>query len=152
FQVLCVMQNAPAGDLCLPAVEARACRVPQPVALFDLTVEFEPAGGEGLDVRLMHSAELFEAGTIERLAGHLRVLRAAVAGEPEAAVRDLRLLTAPERERLRAWSRTDLERDRRPVHVRFEEWARVSPESVAVECGGERLTYGELNRRANRLA
>src|SRR5262245_9862436 len=38
------------------------------------------------------------------------------------------------------------------VPVRFEERARLTPGSVAVECGGELLTYGELNRSANRLA
>ena len=38
------------------------------------------------------------------------------------------------------------------LHVRFEERARLVPDRVAVVCGGESLTYGELDRRANALA
>ncbi|MCZ8521355.1 MULTISPECIES: non-ribosomal peptide synthetase [Paenibacillus] len=34
----------------------------------------------------------------------------------------------------------------------FEEQARRTPDRTAIICGGEELTYGELNRRANRLA
>ncbi|MDH6125817.1 amino acid adenylation domain-containing protein [Kitasatospora sp. GP82] len=38
------------------------------------------------------------------------------------------------------------------VHQLFEEHARRAPEAVAVVCGDERLTYTELNTRADRLA
>src|SRR5437763_1667940 len=38
------------------------------------------------------------------------------------------------------------------VVARFEERAVRAPEAEAVVCGEERLSYGELNRRANRLA
>lgn len=38
------------------------------------------------------------------------------------------------------------------THERFEEQAARSPGAVAVRCGAQTLTYGELNARANRLA
>ena len=38
------------------------------------------------------------------------------------------------------------------AHHLFEEWAARAPEAVAAECGEARLTYGELNARANQLA
>ncbi|MBM9506848.1 AMP-binding protein [Actinacidiphila acididurans] len=38
------------------------------------------------------------------------------------------------------------------VHALFEVWARRTPSALAVVCGAERVTYGELDRRANRLA
>jgi amino acid adenylation domain-containing protein len=40
----------------------------------------------------------------------------------------------------------------RCIHELFEEQARVRPEAVAVQFGGNQLTYRELNERANRLA
>ncbi|MGH9668366.1 MAG: AMP-binding protein, partial [Bryobacteraceae bacterium] len=52
-----------------------------------------------------------------------------------------------------AWNRTasDYPRDR-SVHELFEEHAQRTPGAIALLCGSERLTYGELNARANRLA
>src|SRR5512138_2395784 len=41
---------------------------------------------------------------------------------------------------------------RRCIHHLFEIQARKSPNSVAVSCGQDAITYGELNERANRLA
>src|SRR5436309_2393435 len=38
------------------------------------------------------------------------------------------------------------------IHRRFEQQAAARPDAVAVECAGTRLTYRELNERANRLA
>ena len=34
----------------------------------------------------------------------------------------------------------------------FEDLAAASPDAIAVVCGEEQLTYGELNERANRVA
>ncbi len=39
-----------------------------------------------------------------------------------------------------------------PVHRSFERWAARSPEAPAVSGAGRSLSYGELNRAANRLA
>ena len=38
------------------------------------------------------------------------------------------------------------------IHQLFEEQARKTPEAMALLFEAERLSYGELNRRANRLA
>ena len=38
------------------------------------------------------------------------------------------------------------------MHELIEEQVERNGEAEAVVCGGERLSYGELNRRANRVA
>src|SRR3954469_6107050 len=40
----------------------------------------------------------------------------------------------------------------RRLHPLFEQSAARAPDQVALVCGGERLTYADLDRRANRLA
>ncbi len=64
------------------------------------------------------------------------------------------MLPGWERERvLYEWNETEGEYPREKcVHELLEEQAGKTPEAVAVVCGEEELSYGELNRRANQLA
>lgn len=50
------------------------------------------------------------------------------------------------------WNQTDASYPRRCVHELIEEQVRRTPEAIAVECGEERLSYRELDVRANQLA
>ncbi|HEV2644144.1 MAG TPA: amino acid adenylation domain-containing protein, partial [Candidatus Elarobacter sp.] len=95
----------------------------------------------------------------DRLCGYMQTALAAVVdaleNEPARALTSVEVI--PERERrqvLVTWNATE-----RPypaasicVHELFEEQASRAPESAALEFEGERLSYGELNGRANRLA
>src|SRR5205807_9974534 len=68
-------------------------------------------------------------------------------------LRELSLVTDGERLQLQEWNRTSRDYPlQRCVHELIEEQAERSPAAVAVVCGEQRLTYMELNRRANRLA
>ena len=72
------------------------------------------------------------------------------AGRPLA---ELPLLTSAERNELLAdWGMAQSVPAEDALHRVFEARARRTPEVVAVSCGEQQLTYGELNRRANRLA
>jgi amino acid adenylation domain-containing protein len=63
------------------------------------------------------------------------------------------VLAAPEMTRvLYEWNATRVERPGVCVHQLFERQAAHSPDAVAVVCGGRRVTYGELDARANQIA
>ncbi|HEV2147847.1 MAG TPA: amino acid adenylation domain-containing protein [Longimicrobiaceae bacterium] len=97
--------------------------------------------------------ELQEAQVDEVAGYYLRVLRA-MAADPSGRVDAVTLLSGEELDRqMGAWNATaaDTPRDR-SFHALFEERAAGAPEAVAVVSEEERLTYGELNARANRLA
>src|SRR6266545_1346775 len=151
FQVMCVLQNTPEGDLTLPGVVIEDYDLPITAAKCDLTLELQ-VSPEALSGLFVYSADLFERSTVERMAGHLGVVLRAIASAPGLPVRELPMLTGGERERLAEWNRTEQEYDRRRVHEQVAEWAAREPERVALVSGGRALTYGELNRRANRLA
>src|SRR6266540_2149113 len=151
FQVMCVLQNAPEGDLTLPGVVVEEYGILGAAAKCDLTLECFDSP-EGLDGHFVYSADLFERSTVERMAGHLEMLLGAIASAPELPVRELPLLTEREWEQLREWNRTELAHACRPAPELFEEQARRQPDAVALACADEELTYGELNERANRLA
>jgi amino acid adenylation domain-containing protein len=77
-----------------------------------------------------------------------------VVANPDQAIDDVAILTATERRTLvDDWNARRATRfSIRPVHRLFEMQVERTPDRVAVVCNGERLTYAELNMRANRLA
>jgi amino acid adenylation domain-containing protein len=109
---------------------------------------------EGLRGMLEYNTDLFDATTIERMAGHFHTLLEGIVTNLEQRIGTLPLLTEPERHQLLvAWNATQTEYPRDLcVHQRFEAQAARTPDRVAVVFEGQRLTYRELNQRANQLA
>ena len=114
---------------------------------------------DGFSVWLEYSTDLFERGTIERmLACYEELLRSALA-DPDARLSALTLLPPEERERVVAeWNDTAAPFPDAPVFAQFEQQVERTPEATALLWPGtggaedERLSYRELDRRANRLA
>jgi amino acid adenylation domain-containing protein len=110
--------------------------------------------GDGFRLTV-HVDEPVEAA---RICGYMeRALRGLVEALEEAPATPLGMLEVlPEVEReqvLHGWNRTQAEYPKdRCIHELFEEWAERTSEAVVVVYEGATLTYGELNRRANRLA
>jgi amino acid adenylation domain-containing protein len=108
----------------------------------------------GLQLEFAYDAGRLERTTVERWSRHfLTLLRAALA-RPETAVSRLPLLEPEERAQLLyGWNETAADYPRnRCLHELFEEQAARTPERTAVQCGEQKLTYEELNRKANRVA
>ncbi|HEU0302653.1 MAG TPA: amino acid adenylation domain-containing protein, partial [Longimicrobium sp.] len=96
---------------------------------------------------------LFDAGTIERMTAHLDALLRAAGENPDAPISTLSILSRDEEETvLRALNATDRPAADAAVHQLVRATAARVPGAVAVEHGGERVTYAELEARANRLA
>ncbi|MCP4662808.1 MAG: AMP-binding protein, partial [bacterium] len=154
LQLMFVLQNTPGSGLELPGVSATALEVDTGTAKFDLTISLEEAEG-GLSGFLEYSTDLFDATTILRLWESWRRLLAAAAADPEQRLAELPLLApAAEQQLLLEWNDGAASYPAATIHELFEEQAATRPEAVAVVCAGsvEQVSYGELNRRANRLA
>ena len=125
-----------------------------PPVKFDLMVSLGDISGGGLAGEIQYSTALFDAATIERMAGHLSVLLAAVADDADAPLSGLPVLTAGEREELVAgWNATAVPVPAAGgVHELIAGRAGACPDAVAVVCGDGCLTYGALVGRAGRLA
>ncbi|MDQ7803082.1 non-ribosomal peptide synthase/polyketide synthase [Amycolatopsis sp. A133] len=149
-QVLLVLQQ----DLVRPR-EAGALRLgehdlPRPRARFDLVLEFRP---RGRGVAIEYDTALFDAATIDRFAGHLRVLAEAVVADPHRPVAELPIMDGAELAHLHDLSRGPvLEAPEATLPQLFEAQAARTPDAVAVVCDGRSLTYAELDEQANRLA
>ncbi|HYH47367.1 MAG TPA: condensation domain-containing protein, partial [Thermoanaerobaculia bacterium] len=158
FQVMFTLQDsAPeAGMAGLGDLAAEALEVASETAKFDLGLALARATDGGFGGALEYSADLFDALTVARLAGRFEILLAAAAATPGWRIWELPLLAPVERAvLLLEWNDTGLESRRRPVAsvpLAVEEQARRRPDAVAVAAPEGLLSYGELNRRANRLA
>nr|QEO74583.1 condensation domain-containing protein [uncultured bacterium] len=126
---------------------------PLDVAKFDLTLSLR-ADGEGAQAWLEYDTDLFDDATAGRMAEHYRALVHAFARDPDVPVSGAPMLSDEETQsELVRWNDTAVPypRDRR-VHELVEAAAARAPQAVALATDGGKLTYGELDARANRLA
>jgi amino acid adenylation domain-containing protein len=153
FQVMFALQNTPLEDLTLPELRLVPFDISNDMTRFDL--EFHLWEHEGtLAGTLIYNTDLFDAATVAQMLGHFRNLLAGVVADPDARVSELPLLTEAERRRmLYEWNDTRREYPREScVHELFEAQAACTPDAMAVVSDEGRMTYRELNERANRLA
>lgn len=104
--------------------------------------------------RLQYNTDLFDAATIERMVDHYRMLLAGLVADPDRAVDRLPLMTNSERrEVLVGWNsaETPFPADR-CIQQLIEEQVERTPDRIAVDFVDARLSYRELNNRANQLA
>src|SRR5256714_645252 len=155
FQVMFAWQDAPMGSPELTGLQIEPLvSSAHTVSKFDLTLAWQEAG-ECIGGGLEYAKAVFERETIERYAGYYRrLLEGMVAAGEAQAVDSLGMLGEEERGQVvYEWNQTRRELPGPgSVHELFEEQVRKTPEAVAVVCRDERLSYGELNEQANRLA
>ncbi|RKH00097.1 non-ribosomal peptide synthetase [Corallococcus sp. CA053C] len=152
FQVMLVLQNAPAPSLELGAVKLEMLTVDSGTSKFDLTLSL--VDGEELEGFLEYSTDLFEEETVARLMGNFRRLLEAIIAKPEQSIATLPLLSEEERQTLLVtWNATATARPvDQTIHELFEAQAARTPDAVALIQGPRRISYAELNRRANQVA
>ncbi|MFW6012208.1 MAG: amino acid adenylation domain-containing protein [bacterium] len=153
FQVVFTMadelpQSLAVGDLSLEPMDLDG-----ETAKFDLTLSIRERRDD-LVGTFVFSRDLFETRTIERAIGNLNVLLTAIVAEPDRPVRELPMMGAGERQLLLAeWNDTGTDHGPAlPVHRQVTLAAENEPDAVALEDREVRLSFAELDRRANRLA
>jgi amino acid adenylation domain-containing protein len=153
FQTVFALQNAPRPSASIGQLTLTRISTQKAYTRFDLEVHFQEIE-EGLVGRFIYNTTLFDAPTIARMTQHLRVLLDGIVTDPDVRLSRLPLLTTEERHQILVeWNRTETTYPRDAcIHTLFEAQAIARPDAVAVTFGERRLTYRQLNERANRLA
>jgi amino acid adenylation domain-containing protein len=151
FQVLFnqepVPQQAAVGDLV-----AQRMIVDPGVSKFDIAITLRSDEKTGaVNGSLEYSTGLFDAASIDRLAGHYVTLLEGVIAEPDARISDLPLLTAAERAVQAAWNATTREYPAVAIHTLIQEQARRTPDRVAVQFEDRLLTYRALDEQSDHV-
>ena len=154
FQVMFALQDADFRSAKIPGdLSMSEFSFSKKVAQYDLTL-FVTDSEEKLYGMIEYSTDLFDRQTIERLGRYfVRVLEGAVEN-PESKILDLALLDERERQKILVdWNET--QRDYPSghcVHELFEEQVIRTPDSIALEHKNVRMTYRELDEKANQIA
>ena len=152
-EVLCSIVDVSRVDLDMPQLEVGRIDIPPQDPHFELTF-YVYKHPQTTRVILLYDTALFDRPTIERMAQHYVNLLEAVVADPDAVVSRLPVLGPAERDEVLELGRGEVRDfpDGSCIHDLLEAQVDRAPEAVAVVEGETRLTYGELNARANRLA
>ncbi|HYP63562.1 MAG TPA: condensation domain-containing protein, partial [Acidocella sp.] len=155
FDTLVVFENYPVDESARAAAEGGGLRLAgvsgQDATHYPLGLMVIP--GERLRLRFDYRPDLFDRASVEALAWRfVRVLEAAVAA-PERALSSVEILSGEERASiLRGWNASAHAVVAATLPELFAGQAARNPDAVAVVFEDGRLSYGELERQANRLA
>lgn len=158
-QVLFALQNVSAGEFAFAGIDSQPLDVPAERSLFDLELQLWETS-HGLEGFFLYKTALFRAETLQRMAGHFLTLLHGIVANPRQALAALPLLSTAERScLLQQWSGASAPvLPAASVLAAFEQQVRHQPQAIAVVVPGDdaatmtRLTYHELNVRANQLA
>ncbi len=152
FQVMFALQNMPGNGLKLSGLNLEYLPIENDTARFDLSLSFTD-NVEGLIGELEYNSDLFDADSISRMLGHLKILLGDIAGHPDKSISELSILTPAEQEQiLRDWNYTEADYPHVCVHELFSAQVAKTPDAIAVIAGSQQLTYKELDEKANQLA
>lgn len=153
FQHMLVLLNVPTTKLTLPGIEVDELTVESGSCQFDLSLDVKRRDG-GLDLALEYAVDLYDEAMAHQILGHFVILFERFVLDPDTALADVEL-SAPA---LEAASSVDEDahvdavvRGRR-LHELIGARGQADQDDVAVTCGDEHLTYGELDSRARALA
>jgi len=107
-----------------------------------------------LITEFLYDTALFDRAAIERLSNEFHTVLRSVVDDADCSIAKLRILGDEERRQmLEDFNRIPTVTSRElPMHRLFEEQAARTPDASAVSCGKARLTYAELDHRAERVA
>ncbi|HEX8557861.1 MAG TPA: condensation domain-containing protein, partial [Pyrinomonadaceae bacterium] len=157
FQVMFILQNAPMEERAASAelvFSLGELDVDIGASKFDLTLSVEETTEGPLLTYWDYKTDLFEHATIERMFGHFRRLLESVVADPDRRLSDVAILDEGERRRLLGETNATAAPFSADAcaHELFEARAARAPGADALFYEDARVSYGELNARANRLA
>lgn len=152
FQVMFIYHNVPEMPDFGENIEVGHEPFDFGVTKFDLTLFIAEKAGE-ITAIFEYSKDLFVEETIERMHGHLRNLLEEVVENSNRPISELSIITDHEAKLFSEWNDTNTEITKvKSVIELFTEQVASGPQKPALSFYKEKITYGELNQRANSVA
>lgn len=152
FTTMFVMQNMGTADLISKDFTSSRYDLKHKMAQVDITVNATELKGT-IDLEFNYCTKLFKKITIKRMLEHFEnILNLAISNE-EITIDDIDMLSSEEKEKLLIeFNNNQTNYDKLTFHGLFERQAELHPDNVAIYFKDKKITYDELNKKANRLA
>ncbi|HEX3045791.1 MAG TPA: amino acid adenylation domain-containing protein [Bacillota bacterium] len=153
FDVMFGFQSLPTPEIQIPGLSCVPYPFERTDSQFDLSLDVQEIRGR-LRFTFEYCTKLFRDETIHRFGAYLQKILHMIGATPQVKLMDLELISETEKQwLLNQINQTghDYPQDR-TVHELFEEQVVKTPKATAIIAGERRLTYAELNQRANQLA
>ncbi|WP_141699581.1 non-ribosomal peptide synthetase, partial [Pseudomonas sp. BIOMIG1BDMA] len=153
FQTLLTWQNSDGPSLVMGDLQFEAVGETSNFAKFDLSLDLGEVQGH-IAGNLEYATALFEESTLQRYLGYFKRLLHAMVADDQAQLAHIALVDEEERDYLlHALNKTEVAYPHEAtIHQLFEAQVEATPQAIAVAFEAGRISYAELNRRANRLA
>ena len=153
FQIMLILQNNQKAEISLPGLDVELIAENDVGTEFDVTLSISQ-NDSGLEMTWAYSGDLFDATTIENMAGYFSVLLQGIVDAPEQNIYKLPLINPQHAKALlQQRQKLGVEYDKSVcVHQFFERQVAQRPDDIALVMGSKTLTYSQLNDRANCVA
>ncbi|MGD0750680.1 MAG: amino acid adenylation domain-containing protein [Anaerolineales bacterium] len=154
FQVLITLRNVPKHQTSIEGLKVESILQEKVPSQFDISLEFDVGEDGQLEGSFNYNVDLYDANTIMLMNSHYHNLLMQLLTNSDCLIADLEMLSPSERQRtVIDWNDTYADYPReKSVHQLIEEQVERTPDFPAVLFGDQKLTYREVNERANRIA
>ena len=151
FDVMFTYQNKEENVLELEGHKSEILEIDNKISKFNLSLEIKP---KTHTINIEYCTDLFKKQTIERLFEHYINVISTVVDNKNVKISDISIISEEEKNKiLYYFNNTNAEYPKNKTVIQlFEEQVEKAPDNIAVVFEGTKLTYRELNEKANQLA
>ena len=153
FDTMFIYQNEGNTKVNLGNIKSKHYIPDSNTSKFDLSLEVVPENNK-LNLRFEYATRLFNKDFIEYLSMHYINILKAVIENTSIKISDIEMLTEEEKHKILYEfnnTKVDYPKDKTIVQL-FEEQVEKTPDNIAVIFENQKLTYRELNEKANNIA
>ena len=151
FQVMLVVENAPTQSIEIPGLCWSPLEIDGGTAKFDLTLMIAETDA-GLQGKWEYNCDLFTETTIHRFTEHFQNILLGMTSQPSPKISDLSLMSAGELQQIISFGTSPINLITDCIQELFEQQVAKFGDEIAVICNHQKITYSELNAKANQLA
>ncbi|MCP4180514.1 MAG: amino acid adenylation domain-containing protein [bacterium] len=150
FNVMLVLQNNDIPEINFKDLSVQSYEIKNTKSKFDISLNFVEVDEE-LYCKIVYNTDIYSEDRIKRMAEHLKILFSSVLSNPESQIKDLEIIPVDEKNLLlNVFNDTKIDYPAEKTIIDlFEEQVRKNPDNIAVVFEDLKMTYRELNEKAN---